>query len=116
MAKKRGRKGYARVLRQVAEKRLAAGANVDELALELGVHRRTLYRWRQGLDPKVNTNEELATTEREVLQRQVHRLSQLLAEKTLEVDFFRGALQKIEARRQRRASSGAKTSTMKSEK
>jgi hypothetical protein len=28
-------------------------------------------------------------------------LKQLLAEKTLEVDFFRGALQKVEARRQK---------------
>jgi len=33
-------------------------------------------------------------------------LKQLLAEKTLEVDFFKGALQKIEARRQRNSGSG----------
>jgi len=43
-------------------------------------------------------------------------LKQLLAEKTLEVDFFRGALQKIEARRQRNSGSGEMTSTTRSEK
>jgi len=40
----------------------------------------------------------------------------LLAEKTMEVDFFKGALQKVEARRQRSSSSGEKTSTTKSGK
>jgi len=43
-------------------------------------------------------------------RKEIHRLKQLLAEKTLEVDFFRGALQKIEARRQRSSGSGGKTS------
>jgi hypothetical protein len=39
-----------------------------------------------------------------------------LAEKTLEVDFFKGALRKIEARRQRNSGSGEMTSTTRSEK
>jgi hypothetical protein len=34
-------------------------------------------------------------------------LKQLLAEKTLELDFFKGALQKVEARRQKRGEIGA---------
>jgi len=38
----------------------------------------------------------------------------LLADKTLAVDFFKGALQKVEARRQRKGSSGEKASTTKS--
>ena len=33
-------------------------------------------------------------------RKEIHRLKRLLAEKTLEVDFFKGALQKVEARRQ----------------
>jgi hypothetical protein len=33
------------------------------------------------------------------LRKEVHQLKRLLAEKTLEADFFKGALQKIEARR-----------------
>jgi hypothetical protein len=39
-------------------------------------------------------------------RKEIHRLKQLLAEKTLEVDFFEGALQKIEAGRQRNNGSG----------
>jgi hypothetical protein len=49
-------------------------------------------------------------------RKEIHRLKQLLAEKTLEVDFFRGALQKIEARRQRSSDSGEMASTTRSEK
>jgi len=37
-----------------------------------------------------------------------------LAEKTLEVDFFRSALQKVEARRQQSSRTGEKASTSKS--
>jgi len=40
----------------------------------------------------------------------------LLVEKTLEVDFFRSALQKVEARRQQSSRSSEKASTIKSEK
>jgi hypothetical protein len=43
-------------------------------------------------------------------------LKQLLAEKTLEVDFFKGALQKVEARRQKSGINGEKASTTKSKK
>jgi hypothetical protein len=39
-------------------------------------------------------------------RKEIHRLKQLLAEKTLEVDFFRGALQKVEARRQKSGETG----------
>ncbi len=34
----------------------------------------------------------------------------------MEVDFFKGALQKVEARRQRKSETGEMTSTTKSEK
>jgi hypothetical protein len=46
------------------------------------------------------------------LRKQVRDLKRLLAEKTLEVDFFKGALQKVAARRQQ--SAGARASTTKS--
>jgi hypothetical protein len=49
-------------------------------------------------------------------RKEIHRLKQLLAEKTLEVDFFKGALQKVEARRQKRGETGETASTSKSEK
>jgi hypothetical protein len=43
------------------------------------------------------------------------QLKRLLAEKAMEVDFLKGALQKVEARRQRSSGSGGKASTSTSE-
>jgi len=40
----------------------------------------------------------------------VSRLKRVLADKTMELDFFEGALQKVEARRQQSGVSGAKAS------
>jgi hypothetical protein len=49
------------------------------------------------------------------LRKEVNHLKRVLAEKTLEVDFFRSALQKVEARRQQSNRSGEKASTRYSE-
>ena len=49
------------------------------------------------------------------LRREISKLKRLLADKTVEVDFFRSALQKVEARRQQNDISGEKASTTKSE-
>jgi hypothetical protein len=46
---------------------------------------------------------------------EVDELKRLLAEKTLEVDFFKGALQKVAARRQNNTNTGERASTSKSE-
>jgi hypothetical protein len=43
----------------------------------------------------------------------VRELKQLLADKVREVDFFRGALQKVEARRQPNGKAGEAASTPK---
>jgi len=48
------------------------------------------------------------------LRKEVSRLKRLLAEKTLEVDFFKGALQEVAARRQKHGITGGKASTTKS--
>lgn len=57
-----------------------------------------------------------ASTHEGSYRKQVLRLKQLLAEKILEVDFFQGALQEIEARRRKSGASGETASTSKSEK
>jgi hypothetical protein len=49
-------------------------------------------------------------------RKQALQLKRLLAEKMLEVDFFKGALHKVEARRQRVGASGEMASTTKSGK
>src|SRR5262245_34446970 len=88
--------------------------NIGALAKELNIHRRVLYRWREQLEPV--TKEEGSTPQsREArLRNEVNQLKRALADKTLEVDFFKGALQKVEARRQPQDMTGAKASTTKS--
>lgn len=93
--------------------RLKQCDNIVDLAKALGISRRLLYAWREQLNP-VETSEgpRLPTTSREsTLRREVSDLKRMLAGKLLEVDFFTGALQKVEARRQRRGKAGAQAST-----
>jgi transposase-like protein len=89
--------------------------NIAHLAQELGVTPRCLYKGRRKLD-LVEAGEELArpSTHEASFRKQAQQLKRLLAEKVLEVDFFKGALQKVEARRQSRGGSGETASTTKS--
>ncbi len=109
------RKRYSRKFQRMAVERMRSSENVGALAQELGVTRRCLYKWRARLDP-VEPGEEapLPNSRESTFRQQVHQLKRLLAEKTLEVDFFKGALQKVEARRQRSGGSGEMASTTKS--
>jgi transposase len=101
----------------MAVERMRTSEDVGKLAQELGVTRRCLYKWRAKLD-LLEPGEESAraSTHEGSYRKQVQQLKRLLAEKTLEVDFFKGALQKIEARRRKSDASGETASTSKSEK
>ncbi|MGA7764854.1 MAG: transposase [Candidatus Sulfotelmatobacter sp.] len=116
MAKKRvGR--YPKEFRRVAVERLKSCDNIVELSRELGVHRRLLYQWRDQMEEEELPEGSPPQTSREsTLRKEVNQLKRLLADKTVEVDFFKGALQKVEARRQRGENSGETASTTKSGK
>ena len=88
---------YPRAFKLMAMERMKKCENVSELAKELGIDRTVLYHWRNHL--KMIEGGAADSPVRE-LRKQVRVLKRVLAEKTLEVDFFKGALQKIEARRQ----------------
>lgn len=111
MAKKRvGR--YPKEFRRVAVERLKSCDNIGALSRELGVHRRLLYKWRDQLEAAEMPEGSLSQNSREsTLRKEVHQLKRLLADKAVEVDFLKGALQKVEARRQRSGNSGEKAST-----
>jgi hypothetical protein len=67
------------------------------------------------LEP-VEDGEQAAANSREgELRKQISRLKPVVADKTLEADFFKGALQKIQARRLSKDSSGETASTTKPE-
>ncbi len=98
----------------MAVDRLRKCDNVVALSEELGVHRRLLYKWRMQLEPTEPDGPAPPDTREFTLAREISQLKRLLAEKVQELDFFRGALQKVEARRRKRESTGATASTTKS--
>ena len=110
MAKRRvGR--YPKAFKQRAVERLNQCENIVALSQELGVSRRLLYTWREKLEPVKSGDSPPATSRESTLRHEVSRLKRVLAEKVLEVDFFKGALHTFEARRQRSGQAGAQAST-----
>jgi transposase-like protein len=109
---------YPLAFRREAVERMKECNNITELAQELGLTRISLYQWREQLDPDSATirNTVPIGSRAGALERQVGRLKRALADKTLELDFFKGALQKVEARRRQKRDSGGKTSTTTSGK
>lgn len=113
MAKKRVGK-FPKAFRQMAVDRLTQSDNIVELAKELGISRRLLYTWREKLEPW-ESHGPPANSREATLRKEVSQLKRVLAEKVLEVDFFKGALHTVEARRQQNGTVGAQASTPTSE-
>ena len=97
----------------MAVERMRNCGNVSVLAKDLGVDRSILYHWRNLMPSEGGLGPELPVRE---LRKEIRDLKRVQAEKAMEVDVFRGALQKVEARRQKGSSSGETASTTKSEK
>jgi transposase-like protein len=116
VAKKRLQR-YTKKFRRMAVERLKTSDNIVALSQELGVHRRLLYHWRDRCDDLGGEEESSPGKSEELALREENiRLKQALGEKTLELDFFKGALQKVAARRQQSGISGEKASTTESKK
>lgn len=117
MARKRGLKytQYTEEFRRQAVERMKASNNIRALARELGIDKRLLYDWRERA---ADLSDQRAPANRKTrqLEQENKELKRLLAEKTLEIDFFRGALQKVAARRKQSSATGEKASTTKSGK
>jgi transposase-like protein len=97
-------KRYGSELRRQAVERMNACGNVVGLARELGVSRRVLYQWRDRME---QTDSSPGRSREIILRKQILKLKRLLANKTLEVDFFRHALQRVGARRRQNFHPGA---------
>ena len=114
-AKRRRPYRYSHEFKAKAVERMKGCDNITALAEELGVHKRMLYWWRQhGVGPVAAEPEAEPSSREATLCREVQELKQLLADKVCEVDFFRGALQKVEARRPASGKAGAQGSTPRS--
>jgi hypothetical protein len=101
-------KRYGSELRRQAVERMNACGNIVGLARELGVSRRALYQSRDRME---QTDSSPGRSRELILRKQILKLKRLLANKTLEVDFFRHALQRVGARRRQSFHPGDKAST-----
>lgn len=105
--------------RQRALERMKTCQNVKVLAKELGVARQLLYLWKQqaegrkkASDPR--TSEDPRDRRIGELEKKVGELEGVIGQKTLELDFFAGALRRIGESRQKKGKAGATASTPKS--
>ena len=115
--KKWGR--YPAGFRQQALERLKVTGNVAALARELGVHRSLLYYWKNqqhGGEPAAPGGEEtdLNCYRIRELEQQVASLEGVIGRQELELDFFVGALRRVEEKRRSKDGSGETGSTNRS--
>ena len=109
-------KRYPDEFRGQAMARVRGGEQVVAVARELDVHPRLVHSWlaearrAEGGEPR----RPPLSKDLEGLRRENQQLKQALADKTLELDFFKGALQKVRARHQGHDATGATASTPRS--
>ena len=101
--------------KKLAVRRMKECEEVIQLCREMGISRQLLYRWRDKLERRQQKLDPTQAAELQLRQQAV-QLKQALAEKTLALDFLKGALQKVEALRQARTGSGETASTSTSGK
>ena len=102
-----------------ALERLKGGESGTALAKELDISRALLYWWKRRAEGRLKRKEpgaEEDAQQRRVreLENKVSELQGIIGQKTLELDFFAGALRRIKETRQKRSSSGEMASTPKS--
>jgi AraC-like DNA-binding protein len=93
------------------------GQEVGALARELGVNRSQLYRWQNealGRTPVPRPDSWRQEKSDERQRRRIAELERLVARQALELDFFKGALLRIEENRRKREQTSGKPSTSKS--
>ena len=108
---------YSAEFRQQALERMQNCDNVTALARELGIRRKWLYAWRdQALGrapaPTPGVPAKPAGEDRE--RKRIAELERLVAKQALEIDFFKGALQRVEELRRKREQTSGAASTSKS--
>jgi transposase-like protein len=75
--------------------------NVSELARQLGIRRKWLYKWKEELGGEPPAPRPAKRTKEEILIDKVRRLEELAGRQALELDFFKGALRRIEEQRRK---------------
>jgi transposase-like protein len=118
---------FSRDVKLAAVQRMSAGANVAELAREIGVSRKGLYRWQKQFGdggPSVlrgagrprrevpelsEPSDELSKTSARIAE-----LERIVGQQTVDLDFFQQALQHVAGERQPNGAPGGTASTRSS--
>jgi transposase len=116
--KKTGRpRKYDEEFRRAVLERMKSSQDVGALARELAVNRSQLYRWQNealGRKPVPRPESWLQEKSEERQRRRIAELERLVARQALELDFFKGALLRIEENRRKREQTSGRPSTSKS--
>jgi transposase-like protein len=123
------RRSFSLEFKRAALARLAAGEVVSRLAAEFGVHRQLIYKWldseragrlgrRRGAPTKVERLAREAglaeASELELARRKIAELERKIGQQAVDLDFFRGALRRIEASRRASGEPGVTESSPRS--
>ena len=101
-----------------AVERMRKCDKIEALARELKIERKLLYTWKWQLEGRPEPRHaDLSETAEQKAERKLReenqRLKEALADKSLELDFFKGALRRIKDGRPNNTGSGASASTPK---
>jgi hypothetical protein len=101
--------------------RLKTCKDVSALVHELQVSRAQMYRWRDEVlgripVPSVRTAAQIEEKKEERQQRRITELERLVTRQALDLDFFKGALLRIEESRRKRTQTSGMPSTIKSDR
>ena len=117
MSEKPSRRRHSKELKREVVKRMGECKNILGLGRELGLDVKMMYQWKWKAEgrprrkPPELTTQAVKGTDLEALRRENGQLKRLLAEKALERDFFKGALQQVGARRRDQSDRGETPST-----
>src|SRR5579864_6998662 len=107
------RRQFTKEFKLAAVKRLEDGVALGEVARALEVNPNVLHRWRREFRDGPG-NAFSGTGKRRWEENRVAHLERKIGQQTLEIDFLKGCLQRIEEQRQLQAVIGKPLSTAKS--
>ena len=107
------RRQFTKEFKLAAVRRLEMGASIAEVARAFEVNPTVLHRWRREFRAGPG-NVFPGTGQRRWEENQVAQLERKIGQQTLEIDFLKGCLQRIEEQRQLQAITGKPLSSSKS--
>ena len=107
------RRQFTKEFKLAAVRRLEMGASIAEVARAFEVNPNILHRWRREFRDGPG-NVFPGTGKRRWEENQVAQLERKIGQQTLEIDFLKGCLQRIEEQRQLQAITGKPLSSSKS--